>query len=120
MTEKTNDESQNVETEAKWGVDKKTNVEGPRYLWGSVSASLEWMGRYLTQVVSEMVAAESNTVLQCGYYVLSKKFGAGYVVSCDANFKVSLFSTSNVFSWPAQSCSGSQDHKSSEKRKEGR
>jgi hypothetical protein len=78
------------------------------------------MGRYLTQVVTEVVAAESNTALQCGYYVLSKKTGAGYVVSCDAHFKVSLFSTRNVFSWPAQSCSGSQDHKSLEKRKEGK
>lgn len=73
MTEKTNDESQKIETEAKWGVDKETNVEGPRYLWGSVSASLERMGRYLTQVVTEMVAAESNTVLQCGYYLCPVK-----------------------------------------------
>jgi hypothetical protein len=35
------------------------------------------MGRYLTQVVTEVVAAESNTALQCGYYVLSKKSELG-------------------------------------------
>lgn len=50
-------------------------------------------GQIFNLVVTEMVTAESNTVLHCGYYVLSKKKKnrSRVCVSCDANFQVSLF-----------------------------